>query len=121
MTLGASFLALRAQNEQLILQQQELNDSRAQLKEAAEIQAKTLANLERQARSALLTAEIHGLAFRLEGYEAQVKMVITTRGYSSANLGEREDQDIKRMREEEHRLYQRLDEILQQLADGTDL
>jgi hypothetical protein len=91
LTLGASFLALRAQSEQLILQQQELSESRAQLKEAADIQAKTLANLERQAQSALLTAEIHGLASRLEGYEAQIKMVVTTTGYNTTNLAERND------------------------------
>jgi hypothetical protein len=42
LTLGASFLTLAAQSEQLTLQKRELEESRTELLKAAEIQAKTV-------------------------------------------------------------------------------
>jgi hypothetical protein len=46
------------------------------------------------------------------------RWIVTTRGYNSANLAERNDADLQRMRSEEDTLYRRLDKILQALANG---
>src|ERR1700704_4476483 len=75
LTLGASFLTLAAQSDQLTLQKRELEESRAELLKAAEIQAKTLSLLEAESRASMMTAQIQSLTSRLQGYEEQIGMV----------------------------------------------
>jgi hypothetical protein len=118
LTLGASFLTLAAQSEQLALQKREVEQSRIELAKAAETQAATLRLLETESRSMLLTAKIHSLTSRLQGYDEQIHMVkamnpIPDKGYLEVL------DDVRRMRNEQDKLYRQLDRILDDLRIGT--
>lgn len=119
LTLGASFLTLAAQSEQLTLQKRELEESRTELLKAAEIQAKTLSLLEAESRASMLTAKIQSLTSRLQGYEAQIERFKALHLLDREGLVERDNADVKRMRGEQDHLYKQLDSFLNGLRIGT--
>ena len=76
----------------------------------------TLALLDIQAKYSLLTAKIQSLTSRIQGYEAQINMVAQRRTFRESI---EDQQSIQRMRGEQHRLYEHLDCILNDLKIGT--
>ena len=96
------------------------NESSERLLETAKIQAENLKVLQRQAAADLLTAKVHSLTSRLQGYEEQIGMV-RARSSSSMTPERRteENSDVVRMRTEQDKLYRQLDRILDDLKIGT--
>jgi len=96
------------------------NESSERLLETAKLQTKNLGVLQRQAAAELITAKVHGLTSRLQGYEEQIEMVRAKYANSmTAENRTENDADVSRMRSEQDKLYRQLDRILDDLKIGT--